>query len=119
MSLAELERCLPWLEEAVRRSPGESLQQAVDEILAGRAQLWSGDRYGMVTQLVLMTDERKIHVWLCGGCLREVLAVRPTIESWARQQGATAATLDGRAGWTRVLRPFGYRMAEGELRKAL
>lgn len=116
---AELERCLPWLAAAVRKSPGESLQRAIDEILANRATLWAGDRYCMVTQLVATAEERKMHVWLSAGNLDEVLAVRATIEGWARQQGASAVTLNGRSGWKRLLRPYGYTMTNGELRKVL
>lgn len=119
MTAAELERCRPWLEAAVKRSPGESLPPATVEILAGRAQLWAGDRYAMVTQLVLMPHERTFHVWLCGGDLDEAMAARPTIESWARQQGAQAITIRGRRGWARVLKPFGYTTTNHELRKAL
>lgn len=115
----ELERCLPCIAQAVQRSPGESLQRAIDEILAGRAQLWGGERSALVTQLVQTNEERWLHLWLCAGDRAEAVAARPLIESWARQQGAQAMTLKGRDGWARVLRAHGFEMTNGLLRKGL
>lgn len=118
---AELARCAPWLEAAAARSDGDTEVEAVrGEVLAGRAQLWAGERACMVTQLHRTADGAVfIFVWLGGGDLRELLAMRPVLESWGRQHGATSARIHGRLGWSKLLRPFGYAEAGGELRKAL
>jgi hypothetical protein len=118
---AELDRCGAWLEAAAARSGGEtSVATARGEVLANRAQLWAGDRACMVTQLHrTAADEVFIFVWLGAGDLGELLAMRPVLESWGRQQGATSARINGRLGWSRILSPFGYAEAGGELRKVL
>lgn len=119
MISAEVVRCRPWLEAAVEHSPGESLGAVVEEILSGRAQLWGGRRSCLVTQLTQTPEGRIVHGWLCGGDRQEVLGALPMVESWARQQGAEIATVNGRKGWARALKPQGYTMLNGLLRKVL
>ena len=94
----------------------------IADLTTGMAQLWPGERAAMVTQLLRSTDGSgldEVRCWLAGGDMDDVLALRPGIEAWARQQGCTWATVDGRHGWTRSLRKHGYRDDDGELRKAL
>jgi hypothetical protein len=108
-------RCRLWIVPALEdATEGEVLA----EIASGRAQLWCGERSAMVTQLV-RTAELFIHVWLGGGDLAELTAMRPGVEAWARAQGARAARIHGRRGWRRVLRPQGFHPCGEELRKAL
>jgi hypothetical protein len=63
--------------------------------------------------------EPYILVWLGGGELGELLAMRPGVEAWARAQGAQAARINGRRGWARALRGGGFEACDAELRKAL
>lgn len=72
----------------------------------------------MLTQLVA-APEPYVLVWLGGGDLDELMALRPGVEAWARAQGAQAARINGRRGWTRALRSAGFAPSDGELRKAL
>ena len=72
----------------------------------------------MLTQLV-RAPEPHIHVWLGGGDLADLLALRPGVEAWARAHGAVAARINGRRGWTRALRRLGFAPCGDELRKAL
>lgn len=88
-------------------------------ILAGSAQLWIGERCAMVTEVTQVEGEpRKIHCWLAGGDMADILAITPGVEAWARMMGCKEATIEGRKGWSRVLAPMGYR-GETVLRKAL
>jgi hypothetical protein len=41
------------------------------------------------------------------------------VASWGRAMGAQWATINGRAGWARVLEPFGFVPRDGELWKVL
>jgi hypothetical protein len=120
---AELARCAPWLQAAIRRAPvtDSDWLEVQSEVLGNRATLWAGDRSCMVTQLLTnqITGELVVFVWLASGDLRELLAMRPVVESWGRQQGAASAWINGRLGWSRVLTPFGFRPEGNELRKVL
>lgn len=117
---AEAWRCRHWLSAAMDRAEGEAdWNELMRELDAGRAQLWAGDRSCMVTQLHNAGSGVFIFVWLGGGDLAELLAMRPVVESWGRQQGATSARINGRLGWSKVLQPHGYAVDAGELRKSL
>lgn len=115
MNADQWARCRAWLRPALREDTEEHVLQ---ELWANRAQLWPGERSAMVTQL-LKGEERMIHVWLAGGCLAELLEMRPGVEAWARAQGAQAAWINGRKGWARVLARRGFEPRGTELRKPL
>ena len=115
MFLTQWQRCRPWVLAALE--PGCATEaELFDDLVAGRAQLWAGERAAIVTQTVAEGD---LHVWLAGGDLGEILALRPGIEAWARGQGCVRITIDGRHGWARVLRGFGYVENATELERRL
>ena len=91
--------------------------EVVAELLAGWATLWPGEKAAFVTTLV--TDPARMHVWLGGGDGAEMLAMIPGMAAWGRAQGAKWATVNGRRGWKRRLRDFGFEPRDGELWKAL
>lgn len=90
--------------------------EVVGRLLNGTAQLWLGVRCAMVTEVV--NRPRTIHVWLAGGDLQEIVSLIPGIEAWARMMGCSEATIEGRKGWARVLKPHGFT-GEPVLRKTL
>ncbi len=91
--------------------------EVVAELLTGRAMLWPGEKAAFVTTLV--TDPARMHVWLGGGDGAEMLAMIAGMAAWGRAQGARWATVNGRRGWKRRLRDFGFEPRNGELWKAL
>lgn len=109
MTLPEIARLL---EAALTDS---SLEELDAELKAGRAQLWIGKSSVAVTQAA----GESFHLWAAAGDLQDILTMLPGAEAWARGRGCTIVTVDGRRGWSRALRPFGFREVEGELRKAL
>lgn len=111
----------PWLSNALRAGEDKHIGRAdVLELLrAQKAQLWPGEGGALVTQLLETPEGRCLHVWLGGGAMRSLLDMRAGLEAWGRQQGCDYATINGRAGWDRVFRPFGYTRVDGELRKTL
>lgn len=107
-----------WLLPALRAECATEAE-LLDDILTGRAQLWAGEAAAMVTQRIGGDGVHRLHVWLGGGDLTELLAMRPGIEAWARAQGCRHITIDGRAGWTRVLRRLGYTTVGHQLQRTL
>lgn len=107
-----------WLAPALRPEDGGEIE-LLSELQAGRAQLWAGETAAAVTQCVVGPDGPSLHVWLAGGRLDGVLAMREGVEAWARGHGCRAVTLAGRPGWARVLRPYGYAPDGQELRRSL
>ena len=86
-------------------------------LISNQAQLWLGERSAMVLQL--LTPPPIVHIWLAGGDLDDLLSMRGGMEAWGRSQGCEAVTINGRRGWARVLKPYGYEPDGDELRKAL
>jgi hypothetical protein len=118
MTLPLWQRCRAWLLPALTRDGG-SEAELLDDLATGRAQLWAGERAAIVTQCVEEASGLCLHVWLAGGGLAEILKLKPGIEAWARGQGCRRVTLDGRKGWTRVLRSLGYALNGTELERRL
>ena len=107
---------LAWLTPAL----GDATEaELIEEIAAGRAQLWPGETAAMVTQCLDGPEGRFLHVWLAGGSLEGVMALKPGVEAWGRAMGCAEVTINGRSGWARILKADGFRMVEGELRKKL
>jgi hypothetical protein len=109
-------RCRDWLVPAMTDT---SEAETLADLMAGRAQLWPGDTAAGVSRIEDAREGRCIHVWLAGGALEGVLALRPGVEAYGRAWGCTEITINGRRGWDRALRPFGYVRSQGELRKGL
>lgn len=84
---------------------------------SGHAQLWPGKECAVVTQCI--RNPPSLYVWLAGGNIGEIVSLIPGVAAWARAQGCEFASVDGRAGWKRILAPHGFVEHEGELRKAL
>lgn len=110
--------CRDWLAPALRPEDGDAAA-LLAEIRSGRAQLWAGEGGAVVTQCVEAPSGRSLHIWLAGGSLPGVLALRPGIEAWARGLGCEAITIEGRGGWARVLRPHGYQPHGAILKRSL
>lgn len=113
---AQWARCRGWLAPAMVDTTEAEVLALLE---AGRATLWPGERSAMLTQLIACADGLYAHVWLGGGELAELLELQPGAEAWARAQGATAARINGRSGWARLLRKRGYAPAGDELVKVL
>jgi GNAT superfamily N-acetyltransferase len=104
-------RCRPYVEAALARAGGTHCIEDVARLIGeGRAHFWPGRRCAVVTEFYDYPRLRACNLWLIGGDLRELLAMRPAIETWARAQGCTRILGGGpRRGWERVLGSLGYR----------
>lgn len=89
------------------------------DIRAGHAQLWVGERSAMVTQVVEEASGRALHVWLAGGALADILALKPGVEAWGRARDCDYVTINGRRGWARILRSDGFAWNGQDLCKRL
>ncbi|HYE38227.1 hypothetical protein [Methylocaldum sp.] len=99
--LEQLERCRPFLEPVLEATPWEELSR---QVASGHAQLWPGESAAMVTRVIGDTLE----VWLGGGDLKELLQLQDGVAAFGRSMGCSRATIEGRAGWGRVLKTNGW-----------
>ncbi len=104
-------RCRPYVQAALAHAGGTHDIKDVARLIAlGRAHFWPGRRCAVVTEFYDYPRLKACNLWLLGGDLRELLALRPGIEAWAQGQGCTRILGGGpRRGWERALRALGYR----------
>ena len=106
----ELERCRPWIEAALKRSGDlNTWDEVVAGIHSGRMQLWPEPEGCIVTELVVYHNRKALHVFLAGGKLGEILQMTESVKEWAKLQGCSFATFDGRFGWQKPLETVGWK----------
>ncbi len=73
------------------------------------AQLWEGEKSAAVTEVIQFPRSKTLHLWLCGGDLKEITEVMlPKAEEFAREIGCDRMTTGGRPGWDRVMKRHGF-----------
>jgi hypothetical protein len=109
-------KALSLIRKAIERSDEHIAEsRLLGEVLSGRATVFSGDQSVMICTLhEHECGKREGHVWLAAGSLDEIRGpLREQAEMWAKMNGATTATVDGRAGWKRALKSIGFDGDEG------
>lgn len=99
------------------RTPGLDVMGWAGHLERGLAHLFPvGRESGIIGTLLV---DRRAQIVAAAGEMRELLAALPYVEHWYRALGARSLELQGRAGWVRVLGPFGYRRDGDKLIKGL
>lgn len=113
-----LPKVLPWLEKTLseRGYANWTLEGLVDDLQAGRKQLWGAHQEGhylfAVTQVWTELTGPHVDICLAGGSLDPEYAILNhlvVIEQWAKNINAKSMTISGRKGWEKLLIPYGYR----------
>jgi hypothetical protein len=102
---------VPFIEASLKRSnpSGNTLEEVLGEIQAGRARLWMGHNSAAITQHV--ATER---VWHASGDGQDLMAIFQRAVPILRQVGVERLTVeDTRKGWTKRLRPYGFEPFTG------
>lgn len=89
------------------------------QLASRRAQLWLVVDPAPVAALVTRDGDNEFEIWLAGGRILSVLQWLPVIEAAFRETGKVRGRLCGRAGWARVLKPFGWHRESDDLVKEL
>jgi hypothetical protein len=84
----------------------EDVLQAVSE---ERAQWWAHRNSVVVTQVKQHPRLRELNVWVVAGDIADCIALRPSIEAWALDQGCVRAVGTGRHGWMRPAAAMGFQ----------
>ena len=114
----ELERCKPWIEDALEYCNGTHIfEDVVKSIAEGRMQLWAAPRGCMVTEIVIYPRKKVFNIFLAGGELDQLKDMHDAMNAWAVEQGCTGGSLTGRVGWKKVLEPMGWKLAHSHFVK--
>lgn len=105
------ERARPFLVDALEHTHGtHEIVDLLDQIGQGRLQLWLGERCAAVSEILTFPRRRALNVFLAGGSLREMKAMRPGVEAFARAHACDEVMFSGRLtasakkaiGWSRA-----------------
>lgn len=113
------ERCKPWIEAGLE---GSLLKIADIEAMVrdGRMVLWPGRECAIVTEVMTYTGgDKAMQCVSAGGKLEEIASMIGGIEAAARREGCSVTLIEGRAGWSKLLKANGYAQHSVTMRKAL
>jgi len=111
----DLERCKPWIEDALEYSNGtHNFDDVVLGIAESRMQLWAAPRGCIVTEIVVYPQKKVLHLFLAGGKLDQLKDMNTDITNWAIAHGCTGGTLTGRLGWKKALAPLGWKLINAQ-----
>jgi len=106
----ELLRCKEWIESALDKGGDtHSFIDIAKGVISGKMQLWSGKKGCAVTEIVVYPNKKVLHVFLAGGKLEQITDMHSDAVKWAKDQGCDGMTLNGRAGWKKILDKEGWK----------
>jgi len=114
---SEIERCLPWLIDALAYSKdGSSIEDLLKGLVERDYQLWTANNVACVTALTKFDGRQVCCAYMVGGqkghALRETLASYPVIEEYAKQKGCDGFLAFGRNTWRRPLASVGFQTVQ-------
>lgn len=106
----DLERCRPWIEAALAKNDNlNTWEEVLGGIASGHMQFWPKPKGCIITQVVIYHDKKALHVFLAGGELDAITDMTEELVEWAKRQGCSFATFDGRMGWKKPLEKLGWK----------
>lgn len=109
----EWSRCRPWIIAALENSPGlETIEDVERLIEEGRYFFWPAANCAVITRIDEYPEARALMAVHGGGDLEEFLnVVIPQLEEFAACNGFDYFGGEGREGWSRALKKYGYELA--------
>jgi len=108
--LDECERCRGWIEDALEYSGGtHDYEHIVAGIMRGTMQLWPAKDGCLVTEIISYPKKKVLNVFLGGGSMKTLLGMYEPVEEWAKAQGCSTLTINGRPGWERIFKKRGWQ----------
>ena len=74
----------------------------------GRYQGWFSNEAGVVTEILVSPRKKWLNCFLAFGKLEEVMDLQPQIMAFAKENGCSFMTMNGRWGWQKVLPKYGW-----------
>ena len=107
---AEWARLKHHIEAALATSPGfETIEDVEAFVASGRYQVFFGRESIAITEIASYPRRKVLNILHGGGDLNELLnELEPSMCAFARSQGCSAITGQGRKGWERVTKARGY-----------
>ena len=111
-------RTKPLIAKAVKHQDAYTIDDIEDKIREGIFLLQASKNSAFVTEIVIFPQHTAMNLLFCGGDYKELEAMLPHIEEYAKQCGVKRLYGGGRKGWTRKLKHLGF-VTEHLIRKDL
>ena len=101
------------------------LQTLVEQLLEGKMQLWLLIEHDVIvamfcTRICDNFGVKMAEIVLYSGEMNEdIMEHLPEVEAWAREHGAQGMRFEGRSGWPRLLKKYGYSLEHVAMFKLL
>jgi len=114
----ELDHHWPQIEDMLRCVPhtweGYTIEQFLSDAQMGIIQVWGVGKKDIslvyFTTICVYPAKRYLRViWACGALDKSLPIIDASLEQFAKEQNCDAIQIiDGRGGWSRVMKKFGY-----------
>lgn len=105
----EIERCRPWLQDALDAGGNtHTIEDVVDAVRKRIMQFWPAEDACAVTEILHFPRKKSLHIFLAGGNLDTIVDMQESAENFAKINGCAMMSVSGRKGWQRVLGKHGY-----------
>lgn len=122
MTRSDVEKALPFIEEALEHGGGtHTLGDVLQGVVAGDFQMWTAEGAACVTEIIQHPRKRVLAFWLAGGDLQVLMTdIEPRARAWGEAQGCDLflGFAADRPGWARALQQYGYRPGWRVFRRA-
>lgn len=106
-SLAEWERCTPYIEAALEYANGtHTIADVLRLVAEGEAQFWAFPDAAIITEVIRYPQRVALRFWLAGGNLDTLSEAEPKVIEWGKKWGCDAVEIIGRRGWHRALEGY-------------
>lgn len=89
-----------------------SVDHVLEKVRQGKAQMWAGSESVGITEVIQYPQKKVCRIWLAAGDMDELKAMEPDVAQWARENGCSELTIEGRKGWAKVWKSYSTRCVE-------
>ena len=98
------ERWSPELAKALLDT--HTLDDVLDLLKSGDAQLWTDPEAAVVTEIVIYPRKKVLRAWLASGKYEGIRRIEDRVIPWAKGYGCQEIQIVGRLGWRRRLKDY-------------
>jgi len=104
----EFDRLEPYIKSALKHQDMYNLTDIKEKIRQGMFHIWGGKNSVMITEFVEYPRVKVMNLLLCGGDYKELEAMLPSFEHFAKHFGCKRIYGGGRKGWLRKIKHLGF-----------
>ncbi len=104
----EFDRLEHHIKSAIKHQDMYNLTDIKEKIRQGMFHIWPGKNSVMITEFVEYPRMKAMNLLFCGGDYKELEAMLPSFEQFAKHFGCKRIYGGGRKGWLRKIKHLGF-----------